>query len=453
MRLVNKAVLLGALILPFAAAPASAQRWTWDLGVGGGFSWLSKLADTDNVSFGADNELKFSSSPFVSAVIGFWPSSHFGLRINGTYADNELTLTNNNDDLDLDDLNLLDHVNLWSGTFDLMYRFSRPDDEFDGMEILPYVAGGIGIKWLNPAGDSHVCIDDSELGEDGVVDETDCAVIAVGQSAFAISESSTFMGLIGLGADWRFSKGFALRTEFGDRIWNAEVDAFTATGDGTGTIVTEFSKTMHEIYLQAGLTFLFGLRPIPTVAYVAPPPPPPPAPAPPEVRREVIAVCVIDPTTTDGIRTQAAIVIEGRDTVISSNGEERPFRDAIGNTPVASNADWYLSGKPFTMQVGTQKVEFTTYGSARTIDATELAFLGTVNGIPVYADRDEVKDVIAELNELNRSKPGTDLGVLLNEQKELRSKLDDVKVVYVPLHTTGCVFQGVQRQEEVRKGK
>jgi hypothetical protein len=25
-------------------------------------------------------------------------------------------------------------------------------------------------------------------------------------------------------------------------------------------------------------------------------------------------------------------------------------------------------------------------------------------------------------------------------------------VLYVPLYSTGCVFQGVQRQEEVRKG-
>jgi hypothetical protein len=104
------------------------------------------------------------------------------------------------------------------------------------------------------------------------------------------------------------------------------------------------------------------------------------------------------------------------------------------------------------MNVGTQKVEFATYGTARTIEAGDLAFLGTVNGVPVYADKDEVKDVIDELNELNRAQAGTDLGKILEEHKDLRNNMEDIKVIYVPLYSTGCVFQGVQRQEEVRKG-
>jgi hypothetical protein len=72
--------------------------------------------------------------------------------------------------------------------------------------------------------------------------------------------------------------------------------------------------------------------------------------------------------------------------------------------------------------------------------------------VPVYADKDEVADVIGELNDLNRAQAGTDLGKILGEHKDLRAQLDDVKVIYVPLYATGCVFQGVQRQEEVRKG-
>ena len=104
------------------------------------------------------------------------------------------------------------------------------------------------------------------------------------------------------------------------------------------------------------------------------------------------------------------------------------------------------------MMIGNRNVEFATYGTARTIEATDLSFLGTVNGVPVYADRDEVQDVIEELNELNRAQAGTDLGKILEEHKDLREDLDDVKVLYVPLYSTGCVFQGVQRQEEVRKG-
>ena len=72
--------------------------------------------------------------------------------------------------------------------------------------------------------------------------------------------------------------------------------------------------------------------------------------------------------------------------------------------------------------------------------------------MPVYADRAEVQDVIEELDELNAANRGTDLGKILEEHKDLREDLNDVNVVYVPLYSTGCVFQGVQRQEEVRKG-
>ena len=32
------------------------------------------------------------------------------------------------------------------------------------------------------------------------------------------------------------------------------------------------------------------------------------------------------------------------------------------------------------------------------------------------------------------------------------TQLEDVEVVYLPLQPTGCVFQAVQRQEQVRKG-
>jgi hypothetical protein len=299
---------------------------------------------------------------------------------------------------------------------------------------------------MNPAGDNETCTDTDE-GE-----TFNCASFDVGGQRYALAESNNFMGLVGLGADWRFSRSFALRTEIGDRIWDARVHPLVGATNATAAGDTDVSDDIHELYLQAGLTFLFGVARPPVVA-VAPAPEPAPAPTPvPEVRRESISVCVIDPTAPGGIRMQTATLIEGRDTVITVGGTDRPFRESVGNVMVASNADWYVRGQPLAMNIGTQKVEFATYGTARTIEATDLAFLGTVNGVPVYADKDEVQDVIEELNELNRAQAGTDLGKILEEHKDLREDLEDVKVVYVPLYSTGCVFQGVQRQEEVRKG-
>jgi hypothetical protein len=439
MKLASKVALLGALMLPMATAPAMAQSWKWDLSLGGGFAWYRPFLDSENAPTLAEgDEVKFNKSPFLGAQLTFWPSSRIGIRFNGTYADTDVQSDN--------DVTYLEHVNLWSGTGDLLFRFKRPADEFAGMEVLPYLALGAGLKWMNPAGDNATCVDTDEN------ESFNCAPFAVGTQRYALAEANNFMGLVGLGADWRFSRSFALRTEIGDRIWDARVHPLDALTNNTLAGDTDISDDIHELYGQVGLTFLFGVA-RPAIVAVAPAPEPAPAPTPvPEVRRESISVCVIDPTAPGGIRMQTATLIESRDTVISVGGTDRPFRESVGNVMVASNADWYVRGQPLTMNIGKQKVEFATYGTARTIEATDLAFLGTVNGVPVYADRDEVQDVIEELNEMNRAQSGKDLGKILEEHKDLREDLSDVKVVYVPLYATGCVFQGVQRQEEVRKG-
>jgi hypothetical protein len=436
MKLASKVALIGAFLLPMAAAPAMAQSWKWDVSLGGGYSWYRAFLDSENApGLAADDEIKFASSPFLGAQLTFWPSQRIGIRVNGTYADTDVESNN---------LTLVNHVNLWSGTGDLLFRFARPDEEYTGMEILPYLALGAGLKWMNPAGDNETCTDTVEN------ESFACASFPVGTDRFALAEANNFMGLVGLGADWRVSRSFAIRTEIGDRIWDARVHPVDAANN---TLLgdTDISDDIHELYGQIGLTFLFGIASPPVVAVAPPPPAPAPTPV-PEVRREAISVCVVDPTAPSGLRMQTATLIEGRDTVITVGGTDRPFRESVGNVMVASNADWYVRGQPLTMNIGTQKVEFATYGTARTIEATDLAFLGTVNGVPVYADKDEVQDVIEELNELNRAQAGTDLGKILEEHKDLREDLDDVKVVYVPLYSTGCVFQGVQRQEEVRKG-
>lgn len=435
MKLASKAALIGALMLPVVVAPASAQSWKWDLGVGGGFAWYSSMLDGDNVAaLGDDNKVKFNKGPFLGAQLGFWPSSRIGIRVNGTYADVDLQSD--------DDVTYLEHVNLWSGTGDLMFRFRQPAEEFTKFEMLPYLAVGAGLKWVNPAGAFGNCVDTEES------EDFECVPVTVGTTRLALAEKSTLMGLVGLGADWRLARSMALRTEIGDRIWDAPIHALTV---GTNNTTDEdVGKAVHELYAQIGLNFLFGVARPEVVAIAPPAPAPTPTPV-AEVRRESINVCVIDPTSPGGIRMQNATLIEGRDTVISVGGSDRPLRESVGNVMVASNADWYIRGQPLSMNVGNQKVEFATYGSPRTVEPADLAFLGTVNGVPVYADKDEVQDVIEELNELNRAQRGTDLGKILEEHKDLREDISDVKVVYVPMYSTGCVFQGIQRQEDVRK--
>ena len=39
---------------------------------------------------------------------------------------------------------------------------ASPADEFTKMEVLPYLALGVGAKWHNPAGDAYTCRDTQE---------------------------------------------------------------------------------------------------------------------------------------------------------------------------------------------------------------------------------------------------------------------------------------------------
>ncbi len=85
------------------------------------------------------------------------------------------------------------------------------------------------------------------------------------------------------------------------------------------------------------------------------------------------------------------------------------------------------------------------------IGAEDVAYLGTVNGLPVYADEDEVQDIYEEIEELREAQRDDDLEDILERRDYLREDFDDLEVLYVPLQPVGCVFQPVRRVEEVRK--
>jgi hypothetical protein len=453
MKALHKGLFLVPLFAAVAAAPAAAQTWKWDWGVNAGYATFTNSLGEEQTGLADDvgsSHARFRPNWLVGSQLGFWFNPKIGLRLNGRYADTPLTGTDMHS-------NFATSVNLWAATADLMFRFKAPAPEFTKMEMLPYLALGAGAKWHNPGFDNFTCNDPTNSSS------FSCVPFVTGlpskPKGFALGEQNAVAFLAGLGADWRMSRRIALRTEVSDLLYKPQIEAATipAAGATTWTLPTgdNVAKLTHELGAQIGLQFLFGVAAAPVVAVAPPPPPPPPAtppPAPPEVRRENLSVCVVDPTAPGGIRMQSATLVEGRDTVISVGGSDRPFRESVGNVMVASNADWYVQGQPLTMTVGKNKVAYLTYGTPRVVTASDVAYLGTINGYPVYADQDDVKDVISELNDMNKAQAGTDLGQILDKQKDLREALDKVKVLYVPTNATGCVFQAVQRQEEVRKG-
>ena len=195
------------------------------------------------------------------------------------------------------------------------------------------------------------------------------------------------------------------------------------------------------------------------VVSVVPAPAPPPAPAPtpapePEPVEEAVTVCVVDPTVRSGLRMQSAYYRPAtRDTVVMMNGNRVPLNNAVGSVMVVRDADWYVRGEPLVLTVGNERFEYTSYQGARRIEANDLAYLGTVNGYPVYADRDEVADVVDALADARDADRTADLGRILDERDDLRDEINDVEYLYVPVESTGCVFQALQPMAPVLKGK
>jgi hypothetical protein len=245
------------------------------------------------------------------------------------------------------------------------------------------------------------------------------------------------MGLVGLGTDVRFSPGIALRLEVSDRIYKPPV--YDAT---PGTILTDWtlangdvriSKGVHEVGAQAGLHLLFGLS-RPQVVTVVPQPMPQPEPAPtpqppppPPPAEEAITVCVVDPTAANGLRMQSAIFLPASgDTMVVMNGQRMLLDTHVGNVMVARDAEWYVRGQPLVLNVGNNRVEYLTYQGARHIESDRLAYLGTINGYPVYADRDEVADINTPLTTLRTDRATADLGVLLVDNRALRYRVEEI---------------------------
>ncbi len=441
MKVLVRVAAAAALLVPLVASPASAQRYKVDFGLNGGYSWYSAALGDDDTP-GEDNDVRFSSGALLGSQLTFWFTPRIGLRANMTYTDT---------DLQTDETTLHDHVNLWSGTGDLMFRFREPNEEWLGSELLPYVALGLGGKWINPAGDWATC----SGGEED--NESSCHQFGIGGEQFALEEATSFAGLIGLGADYRVSPNFAVRLELNDRIYKPEIYGVTGAGTSFTREGENLSKVVHEIGAQVGLHILAGLQAPPVVAVAPAPPPPPPPPAeepPPPPREESITVCVVDPTAPNGLRMQqATYLVDAGDTVVTVNGQRQPLSSAVGTVVVAGNQPWYVSGAPLTVNVGATDYEYLTYQGAVRIEASRLTYLGTVNGLPVYADRDQVADVADQLADVREARATGDLGDILDEEDDLREAIDALQVVYVPLEATGCVFQPLQRQQQVRKGK
>ncbi len=463
MRKFTRVVIASALGITLHATTARAQGYIFDLGVNAGASLHTPLAGRDKGNTPASARL--GAGFLIGSQFTLWPFSRIGLRANLNYSNVPLKAP----------AELYPDVNLWSGSGDLLIRLKTPNATWQGRETLPYLAFGFGNKWVNPAGNNFVCADRPR------VQVWSCLPFnrAPGAGATAaLAEWNVPMGLLGFGVDHRLSPHWLVRLEVDDRIFKPQVQSVSRFIGGNIWDVPDGTKNVasivHELSGQVGVHLAVMLphhQAAPAVVVAPPPPaqqqqqqqqqPPPPPPVqqqqqqqpPPPPRVDDISVCVLDPSASGGVRRVSAQFRHANgDTVVTSGGSVVPLRSTVGGVRTAVDADFYLRGTPFVMQMGRFREEFITYGRPQNMACDALAYVGTVNGYPVYVSPADVAAFLSDLQAALGRQNG-DLAAALARNNALRQKFDDVRVIYVPIDPVGARVQPLQRQEQVRKGE
>lgn len=445
MNLLFRAAAVAALLLPLAVAPATAQNYRYAFGIYGGGVWFSNFnrgADTfiidDDFIIIGDNDVRLRDGAIGGIQAEAWfGNGRVGARLNGAYTAQEWRRRGSLFD-DIFDFDVLDRdVNVWFGDLDLMVRLLRPDPD---RVWAPYAAVGLGFVHYNPAGRFF----------DPIFPFAD---------AFFPGESQTqFAGVFGLGTDilprMRGPVRVGFRVEAMDHVaFESPLRRLRIDDDGDIILDGDRFGAVHHVRLTAGVHLQGGtLFPPPVVVLPpAPPPAPPPPPPPPPPEEVALTICIVDPSVPGYLRETAAVYVPSMgDTLVTMNGQRVDIHTAYpANAPTyVRNADWFVAGQPLTMMVANRRYEYVTFGSTRIIEPEDLTFLGTVQGVPVFASRAEVASIAGTLSQLHATQ--RDLATIMQTNTEVRNVVSALDVVYVP-YDIGCAFVPMQRIEEVLK--
>jgi hypothetical protein len=238
---------MAIVLLAGTTAQGNAQNWKFDLGVNGGGSVLTPGLDEQ---LGVDGGVQMDGGWLTGAQAALWLTPRIGLRANFAYTDRALSFDGRDETLFGENRNLIDDVNLWTGTGDIMLRLAAPSDRFTGTEVLPYLTGGVGTRWVNPVGDNFfVAGDEDREGE----------TFTVAGNPYFLEEKPATMYRAGIGADARFSENTALRFELGDMMWEPPIFGVSNV-NGTQVTVSpgDIGDLQHEFYATVGLHMLVG---------------------------------------------------------------------------------------------------------------------------------------------------------------------------------------------------
>jgi len=413
-----------------AASPVAAQEYRFDIGVDGGFAYFTSSLTEDD---GLPEDVQFGPGWIAGFEATGWITPRWGLRFDLGYTEKSLKQGDTELLFEDEDGDLMEDINMWDVAGSLVFRFAGPEPgEFLGLEVMPYISAGAGVKIFDPATDGEFF---------GFLPTREPPAV----DSMFLAGKTMLEGRAALGADFRVLPRLVIRAEVGDIFFDSPIYETAADDEDVG-------KVVHELYGTLGLAVPLGFIYPPPVAVAPPPPPPAPAPPPPPAE-ETVRVCVIDPMAPNGVQTVEAIyLVEQGDTVVVRNGQRVAIATAFGNVPVAPNQNWYIAGEPLVFEMDDARTEFVSYGGARVIPSGSLALLGWQNGVPVYADADDVADVREQWEDMREEAAQNDLDDYLEQRDDLAEEFSEVQFVYVPMQPVGCVFQALQRVEEVRKG-
>ena len=455
MKTVLKGLTTAVIIAAAVAAPANAQTQSWGFGVHGAYFKSGTLAKSD----ATNTILQLDNKRTIGGNLEWWMGSgRLGLRANVDKTNSPWMLENHDNpnsaglggaqaQLDAAGKN----VDVLMADADLMLRLLSPKVD---RRFAPFISAGYGlVRW--------------DQQTDGVpldlrVNEVDAQVQGDNQSEGAWTGS--------IGTDFFLTDHVALRLEAKD-YWNPsspyiKLSTFSAD-DGRHQIGG------HNKVYSAGLSFLFGGHKVAEPGFIAeaPAPPPPPAPAPPppapRVTTEQVAMCVVG----DNGQLQTVTATRNLDTreiTVMRNGTQTAFVTAYpANSPYyVSNASWYVASKPLVIDLTPTKdrgkdvdvtlpanrIELVNFGSTMPLTSTDLVYVGSAQGTPLYAKRTDVSaDLLPDLQVRLRTNP--DLSVVLGDQAFADRFSNGITTFYMPVGPSekDCTYQPVSSTRVVRR--
>lgn len=419
------------------ALPASAQTGSGSLGLFGHRNEGSELSRSTAPEFELDN----SWGGGASLEFWFGGGRQVGLRFDGSYTQHDfheglVPPVNAN----LDEVG----VGVYTADANLMFRLW---DVEPSTTFVPFLSLGGGSVWFDPADEAEGTWENPDL----TWTET--------QQTWAVTG--------GIGADAFLSDNVALRLEVRDYY------------------VTDLpfseNESDHNLQFRAGLNFFWGSRdrvsePGFIQEEVAPEPEPMPEAEPePEPVTETVSMCVVGDAGQLETVTATRYIDTNR-LVVTRSGEEIEFATAYPaeGPDYVKGSGWYVSNGSMRVwldeddmggdlddelddaaerMVGDEdadisSLEFVAFGSAGARDAGSLVYVGSVEGTPIYAERNQVSALMPRLRTALSNE--SDLEVILRSDTELARDFAGMETFYVAVEP-GCVFQPISLTTYVRR--